>query len=179
MIVVIFDIYLWLEDTQIYPILYIHNQMACIDLFTTAYTIENTITIIALLLQLCLRLYLRFVKKIKSSNEILSIKFILFLLLSTFSYFLPPPESSRTVFIELGIPFAIFLTTILFDHSGIYQFFMEKHPKFCNVTSAIWHLMVQLYIKAKEFIQYMCNIIQEIFLNSFRSNQINPYHVNQ
>ena len=72
--------------------------MACIDSFTTAYTIENIITIIALLLQLSLRLYLRFVKKIKSSNEILSIKFILFLLFSTLSYFLPPPESSRTVF---------------------------------------------------------------------------------
>ena len=100
MIVVTFDLYLWLENTQIYPILYINNQMACIDSFTTAYTIENIITIIALLLQLSLRLYLRFVKKIKSSNEILSIKFILFLLFSTLSYFLPPPESSRTVFLN-------------------------------------------------------------------------------
>ena len=179
MIVVTFDLYLWLENTQIYPILYIHNQMACIDLFTTAYTIENTITIIALLLQLSLRLYLRFVKKIKSSNEILSIKFILFLLFSTFSYFLPPPESSRTVFIELGIPFAIFLTTVLFDHSGIYQFFMEKHPNFHNATTAIWHLMVQFYIKAKEFIHYVTTNFDEIRHDLFRSNQIHPYHVNQ
>ena len=179
MIVVTFDLYLWLENTQIYPILYINNQMACIDSFTTAYTIENIITIIALLLQLSLRLYLRFVKKIKSSNEILSIKFILFLLFSTLSYFLPPPESSRTVFFELGIPFAIFLTTVLFDHSGINQFFMDKHPKIHDATTVIWHLMVQFYVKAKEFIYYMWNFIEEIFLHLFRSNQIHPYHVNQ
>lgn len=82
-------------------------------------------------------------------------------------------------FFELGIPFAIFLTTVLFDHSGINQFFMDKHPKIHDATTVIWHLMVQFYVKAKEFIYYMWNFIEEIFLHLFRSNQIHPYHVNQ
>ena len=151
--------------------------MQCNDLFAPANIIDITIAIAALLLQLSLRLYLRFVKKIQSSNEILSIKFILFLLLSYGFLFLPPPETSRSIVIFSIMPFAIMITTILFDHSGINQFFMERHPNFRDATTAIWHLMVQLYIKVKEWILLTWNTLQELFLNLIRSNQIQPYDV--
>ena len=65
-IVVCFDIYLWLNDTIIYPIFYVLNLTHCIDVFTPAYIFEIAIAITAILLQLSLRLYLRFVKKIQS-----------------------------------------------------------------------------------------------------------------
>ena len=177
MLVVACDIYLWLSDTIIYPIYYIQNLMYCIDVSTPAYIFEITITITALLLQLCLRLYLRFVKKIQSSNEILSIKFIIFLLFGTVSYLFPPPESSQNIFIIYAIPYAIMITTLIFDHSGINQFFMERHPNFRDATTAIWHLMVQLYIMVKEWILFTCNTLRELFLNLIRSNQIQPYDV--
>ena len=151
--------------------------MQCDDLYAPANIIDITIAITALLLQLSLRLYLRFVKKIQSSNEIMSFKFNFFLLLSYGFLLLPPPESSRSIVIFSIIPFDIMITTILFDHSGMNQFFMERHPNFRDTTAAIWHLMVQFYIKVKEWIILTCNTLQELFLNLIRSNQIQPYNV--
>ena len=176
-IVACFDLYLWLNDTVIYPVFYILNLMQCDDLYAPANIIDITIAITALLLQLSLRLYLRFVKKIQSSNEIMSFKFNFFLLLSYGFLLLPPPESSRSIVIFSIIPFDIMITTILFDHSGMNQFFMERHPNFRDTTAAIWHLMVQFYIKVKEWIILTCNTLQELFLNLIRSNQIQPYDV--
>ena len=159
-IVVCFDLYLWLNDTIIYPILYVLNLTHCIDILTPAYIFEIAIAIAAILLQLSLRIYLRFVKKIQSSNELLSIKFVLFLLLSYVSLLFPQPDSSRGFFISVAMPFAIMITTLLFDHSGINQFFMERHPKFFDATTAIWHLMVQLYIEVKEWLLVTWNTLQ-------------------
>ena len=174
-IVVCIDLYLWLNDTIINPVFVILNLMHCIDVFTPDGIIEITIAITALLFQFSLRLYLRFVKKIQSSNEIMSFKFFLILLLSYVVLFLPLPESSRSIVIFIIIPYAIMITTILFDHFGINQFFMERHPNFRDATTAIWHLMMQLYIKVKEWIVLTWNTIQELFLNLIRSNQIQPY----
>ena len=109
----------------------------------------------------------------------MSFKFFLILLLSYVVLFLPLPESSRSIVIFIIIPYAIMITTILFDHSGINQFFMERHPNFRNATTAIWHLMVQLYIDVKEWLLVTSNTLQELFLNLIRSNQIQPYDVPQ
>ena len=176
-IVVCIDLCLWLKDTIINPVFVILNLMHCTDVFTPDGIIEITIAITALLFQFSLRLYLRFVKKIQSSNEIMSFKFFLILLLSYVVLFLPLPESSRSIVIFIIIPYAIMITTILFDHSGINQFFMERHPNFRDTTTTIWHSMVQLYIKVKELILFTCNNIRELFHNLTRSHQIQPYDV--
>ena len=176
-IVLCSDLYLLLKDTVIYPIFYILNLMHCIDVFASAHIIDITIAITGLLLQLSLRLYLRFVKKIQSSNEILSFKFILLILLGYASLLFPSPESSRSSVILYGITYAIVFTTILFDHSGINHFFMERHPTFRDASTAIWYLMVQLHIKLKEWLYLTWDTLQELFHDLFRSNQIQPYDV--
>ena len=68
-------------------IVLIQNVMKCIQMSSSDFLIDIIIDIGACLLQLSLRLYLKFVKKIISSNELLSIKFILLLIFVSFSYF--------------------------------------------------------------------------------------------
>ena len=128
-------------------------------------------------LQFTLRLYLKFVKNISSSNELLSIKFILILIFIDISYFLPLPENSQSYVPPFVVICAILLTTIIFDHSGFNQYFMEDHHNFRDAAAAIWHLMNQLYIGAKEFLQTTWINLQVIFLNLYRTNQIQPHDV--
>ena len=166
MIVVCFNIFLWLKAVQIYPIIFIQNHMNCIDIFSADYIIDIIIGTAASILQLSLRLYLKYVKKIKSSNELLSIKFILVVLSCTISYLLPLPDSSLSYLPPLAIILAIMITIVIFDHSGLNQYFMENHPYF---RSALSHLMV--------YFQSKCNHLQNVFLDFCRTNQIHPYEV--
>ena len=138
--------------------------MESVDLTTPDYLIDIIIATFAVLLQLSLRLYLRFVKKIMLSNELLSIKFFLVLLICNISYLLPLPKSSQSFFPPYAIIFAIILTIILFDHDGFNHYFMENHPNCCRLTLALWHVMDGIHSKAKNFQNF----------NWMRSNQILP-----
>ena len=142
--------------------------MKCIDIFSADYIIDIIIGTAASILQLSLRLYLKYVKKIESSNELLSIKFILIVFSCTISYLLPLPESSLSYLPPLAIILAIMFTIVIFDHSGLNQYFMENHP-YCR--SALSHLMVQF--------QATWNHLQNVFLNLCRTNQIHPYEVTE
>ena len=155
----------------------IQNIMKCIQVSSPDYLIDIIIDVGACLLQLSLRFYLKFVKKITSSNELLSIKFILILSFVSISYFLPFPESSQSFAAPFIVIFAIMFTTIIFDHSGFNQFFMEDHQNFQDATLAIWHVMDHFYIGAKDFLHTTWNELQVIFLNLCRTNQIQPYDV--
>ena len=159
-----FQLFIWIKGITIYPILYIQNNMESVDLTTPDYLIDIIIATFAVLLQLSLRLYLRFVKKIVLSNELLSIKFFLVLLICNISYLLPLPKSSQNFFPPYAIIFAIIITIILFDHDGFNHYFMENHPKCCRVTLAFWHVMDGIHSKAKKFQDF----------NWLRSSQILP-----
>ena len=111
--------------------------MKCIDILSADYIIDIIIGTAASILQLSFRLYLKYVKKIESSNELLSIKFILIVFSCTISYLLPLPESSLSYLPPLAIILAIMFTIVIHDHSGLNQYFMENHP------SALSHPMVQ------------------------------------
>ena len=155
----------------------VQNVMKCIDVLSPDYLTDIIIDVAASLLQLSLRLYLKFVKKINSSNELLSVKFILILLFVCISYFLPPPESSQSYSPPFAIILAIMLTTIIFDHSGFNRYFMKEHCKFRGITSAVWYSMVQHCIKAKALLFIIWNYVKGIFLNLWGTNQIQPHEV--
>ena len=70
-----FNLFLWLTEVKLYPIMLVQNVMKCIDVLSPDYLTDIIIDVVAALLQLGLRLYLKFVKKNNSSNELLSIKF--------------------------------------------------------------------------------------------------------
>ena len=79
-IVLIFDVFLWFANVEIFPVYFIRNDLTSLDIFALDFIADILIAISALSLQLSCRLYLRFVKQITESNEILSIKIILLLL---------------------------------------------------------------------------------------------------
>ena len=172
-----FNLFLWLTEVKIYPIMLVQNVMRCIDVLSPDYLTDIIIDVVAALLQLGLRLYLKFVKKNNSSNELLSIKFILILIFVSISYFFPLPESSQSFVPPFAIILAMTLTTIIFDHSGFNRYFMEDHPSFRDFTSAIWHLIIKLYRKAKAFFLITWNYVKAIFLNMWGPNQIQPHEV--
>ena len=145
------------------------------DQYSPDYMFDALVDITASFLQLSLRLYLKFIKKISSSNELLSIKYLQIFV--DISYFLPLPENSQSYVPPFVVICAILLTTIIFDHSGFNQYFMENHQNFRAATAAIWHLMNQFYIGAKNFLLTTWNDLQVIFLNLCRTNQIHPYDV--
>ena len=155
----------------------IQNVMKCMDQYSPDYMFDALVDMTASFLQLSLRLYLKFIKKISSSNELLSFKFILILIFVDISYFLPLPENSQSYVPPFVVICAILLTTIIFDHSGFNQYFMENHQNFRAATAAIWHLMNQFYIRVKDFLHTTWNDLQVIFLNLCRANQIQPYDV--
>ena len=155
----------------------IQNVMKCIDQFSPDYMFDAIVDTITSVLQLSLRLYLKFVKKINSSNELLSIKVMVVLFIVSISYFFPLPESSQSYVVPFIVIYSIMLTTIIFDHSGFNQYFMEDHQNFRDAVAAIWHVMNLFYIGAKDFLQTTWNELQVIFLNLCRTNQIQPYDV--
>ena len=63
-----FNLFLWLTEVKIYPIMLVQNVMRCIDVLSPDYLTDVIIDVIAALLQLGLRLYLKFVQKIHLSK---------------------------------------------------------------------------------------------------------------
>ena len=161
-----------MTEVKIYTVHWIENTVDEIDKSSPDFLFDTIIDISSCLLQLIYRLYLKYVKGIKKSNEILSIKFVLILIFGALSNFLPSPESSQDIMLPYAVLYNIMLATIIFDHSGFNQFFMESHPNFNAVSSAIWRLMVLSCYKSKEFLTSAWNTVKLIFLNLYRPNEV-------
>ena len=128
-IVLIFDVFLWFTIDEIFPVYFIRNDLASLDTFALDFIADILLAISALSLQLSFRLYLRYIKQITESNEILSTKIILLLLSIYFSYFLPLPSTSQGFISPYAFVLAMVPTLIIYDHFGFRRFFMENHPK--------------------------------------------------
>ena len=122
------------------------------------------ISLIALSMQLYLRFYLKFIKNVQQSNELLSNKLIIFLIANHVScLFSPLPEDSRSFIIPMSITCTLCPIIILFDHSGFYNFFVEKHPLFKKANSNTKNIIQHFHIK-----------IVNVFV---KTNKIRPYNV--
>ena len=148
-IVLIFDILLWFASVEIYPIHFIKNSLASLDTSGVDFIADILLAIFALSLQLGFRLYLRYVKQITESNEILSIKIILVLLSCYFSYFLPLPSTSQGFISPYAFVLAMVPTLIMYDHFGFRTFFMENHPK----LKTVFLLACEFFMKYSNKIQ--------------------------
>ena len=127
-IVLIFDVFLWFANVEIFPVYFIRNDLTSLDIFALDFIADILLAISALSLQLSFRLYLRFVKQIIESNEILSIKIILLLLSCYLSYLLPLPATSQDYLPPYALILAMVPTMVIYDHNGFRKFFMENHP---------------------------------------------------
>ena len=173
-------LFLWSKDITIYPVYFIENNLGCLDLTTSDWIIDTVISSTSLLLQLGFRLYLKYVKKMDESNDLISLKLIVFLICSYLSVVIfPLPTNASSYTIPFFLSFSISPTIILFNHSGLNQFFMENHPSFQAATSAVWHLMVQSYFKCKNLLSTSWDFLQENVLNICRSNQVQPYPISE
>ena len=160
--VISFDLFLWQEDGTIYIVHIIENNIQCIKTTSLAWIADVSISLMALSLQVCLRLYLKCFKNVHQSNEILSNKLVFFLFVSYLSDILTPlPEDSHSFIIPMTIINLLAPTIIMLDHSGFYNFCIERHPKvkraltfikecFCHCYSKI----VDLYVKSNKIKPY-------------------------
>ena len=164
-----------MAEVKIYTVHLIENSVDKIDKFSPDYLFDTVLDISSTLLQLVHRLYLKYVWGIEKSNEILSIKYVLILIFAALSNFLPSPESSQDIMLPLAILYTIMLTTIIFDHSGFNQFFMEIHPNFYSVSLAIRHLLVFSYNKSKKCLTSTWNTMKLMFLNLCRPHEVQIY----
>ena len=168
------------KDVTIYPVYFIENNLGCADFTTSDWIIDTVISSTSLLLQLGFRLYLKYVKKMDESNDLISLKLIIFSICSYLSSVIfPLPTNAQSVTIPFFLSYSIPPTMILFNHSGLNQFFMKNHPSFQAATSAIWHLLVQSYFKSKNVLSTSWYSLQENVLNICRSNQVQPYPISE
>ena len=121
--------FIWYSNSTIYPIHLVANNLFLINTYGTDFIADVILSLSALMMQMGLRLYLRYVEQITESNEILSKKIILLLLLCNVSFFLPLPATSHEFLPPYAFVFATCPTLVLYDHFGFRTFFMENHPK--------------------------------------------------
>ena len=141
------DMFLWFTNVEIYPTYFIRNELSLLDTSSVDFVADILLALSALSLQLSFRLYLRFVKQITESNEILSTKIILLLLSIYFSYFLPLPSTSQGFISPYAFVLAMVPTLIIYDHFGFRGFFMEKHPKLKKIFLAVCDIFRKYYNK--------------------------------
>ena len=134
------DMFLWFTNVEIYPTYFIRNELSLLDTSSVDFVADILLALSALSLQLSFRLYLRFVKQITESNEILSTKIILLLLSIYFSYFLPLPSTSQGFISPYAFVLAMAPTLIIYDHFGFRRFFMENHPTLKKIFLAVCDL---------------------------------------
>ena len=150
------------------------------DLTSFDWIIDTVISCTSLILQFGFRLYLKYVKKMDESNDLISLKLIIFSICSYLSgVIFPLPTNAQSVTIPFFLSCSIPPTMMLFNHSGLNQYFMEIHPSFQAATSAIWHLMVQSYFECKNVLSTSWYSLQENVLNICRSNQVQPYPISE
>ena len=174
--------FLWSTNTTIYPFFFIENNLRCVVMTSLDWILDTVLSCTALFLQLGFRLYLKYMKKMNESNDLITIKLLIFvmctyLILAIFP--LPSNSKSFAYNISILLIYSSSPTLILFDHQGFNKFFMESHPTIQTATSAIWHLLVQCYFKCKDVSSNFWYTIQENVLNVCRSNQIQPYPISE
>ena len=148
------------------------------DLTSFDWIIDTAMSCTSLILQLGFRLYLKYVKKMDESNDLISLKLIVFSICSyLIGVIFPLPTNAQSVTIPFFLSYSISPTIILFNHSGLNQFFMENHPSFQAATFAVWHLMVQSYFQCKNGLSTSWYSLQENVLNICRSNQVQPFPI--
>ena len=164
LIVLAFDLFLFGKCVTVYTIHFIYDNIHLIRTTSLDWIADIFISLIALSMQLCLRFYLKFIKNVQQSNELLSNKLIIFLIANHVScLFSPLPEDSRSFIIPMSITCTLCPIIILFDHSGFYNFFEEKHPRLKTANLNIMKLIHQFHIK-----------IANLFV---KTNRIRPYSV--
>ena len=174
------DIFLWSTDTTIYPIFFIENNLSCVVMTSLDWTLDTVLSCTALFLQLSFRLYLKYKKKMNESNDLITIKLLVFVMYASLILAIfPLPSNSKSFAYNISILliYSSSPTLILFDHQGFNQFFMESHPTIQTATSTVWHLMVQCYFKFKEVSLNFWYAFQENVLNVCRSNQVQPHSI--
>ena len=170
---------LWSSDTTIYPIFFIENNFNCVVMTSLDWTLDTVLSCTAIFLQLSFRLYLKYVKKMNESNDLITIKLLVFVMCASLIVAIFPLPSSKSFAYSISILliYSSSPTLILFDHQGFNQFFMESHPTIQTATSAIWHLMVKCYFKCKDVSLNFWYAFQENLQNVCRSNQVQPYSI--
>ena len=143
--------FIWYSNSTIYPIHLVANNLFLINTYGTDFIADVILSLSALMMQMGLRLYLRYVKQITESNEILSKKIILILLLCNISFFLPLPATSQEFLPPYAFVFAMCPTMVLYDHFGFRRFFMENHPK-----------LDRAYLVLREFSNTFLNKVQPL-----------------
>ena len=121
--------FIWYSNSTIYPIHLVENNLFLINTYGSDFIADVLLSLSALMMQMGLRLYLRYVKQITESNEILSKKIILILSLCNISFFLPLPATSQEFLPPYALVFATCSTLVFVDHFGFRRFFLEYHPK--------------------------------------------------
>ena len=99
--------FIWYSNSTIYPIHLVENNLFLINTYGIDFIADVILSLSALMMQMGLRLYLRYVEQITESNEILSKKIILLLLLCNVSFFLPLPATSQEFLPPYAFVFAM------------------------------------------------------------------------
>ena len=140
----------------------LQNNIQSVKTTSLSWIADIFISLSALSLQACLRFYLKCFKNVQKSNEIITNKLICFLIVSYLSDFLTPlPKDSQSFIVPMSILCVSAPTIILLDHSGFYNFCLDRHPlvkrtisyfndSFCHCYSKI----IDLYVKSNKIEPY-------------------------
>ena len=161
---------LWLEDIKVWPISLLENNAdpSSTDFYSVDVVINASFYTIGIYLQLFLRLYLRWMKKIQDANtELISIKVWIIQYMLYLSYYLIFYEkwSGMDNLVMILQNFMVPIV-ILFNHSGFKNHYMSNHPDVQDALNAIWHILSVCYFQALDYLSNFC-----------RSNQIQPHNV--
>ena len=130
--------------------------------------IDTSLYTIGMSIQLLLRLYIRYIKKVQNANtELISIKvWIIYFIMYT-SYCLAVYEKwDGMVDLTMILQYIVIPLLILFNHSGFKNYYMSNHPGVQDALNAIWHILSVCYFK-----------VSNVLRNFRRSNQIHPHDV--
>ena len=98
------DIFLWSTDTTIYPIFFIENNLSCVVMTSLDWTLDTVLSCSALFLQLSFRLYLKYKKKMNESNDLITIKLLVFVMYASLILAIfPLPSNSKSFAYNISI----------------------------------------------------------------------------
>ena len=161
---------LWLEDVTVFTRLIFEKNFdpSNFDHMSVDVIIDTSLYTIGMSIQLLLRLYIRYIKKVQNANtELISIKvWIIYFIMYT-SYCLAVYEKwDGMVDLTMILQYIVIPLLILFNHSEFKNYYMSNHPGVQDASNAIWHLLSVCYFKLSNVLSNFC-----------RSNQIHPHDV--
>ena len=161
-----------MSNTTVYTIILMKDNLNPSNLDATSIdcTLDTVVFTMGIFVQLMLRLYLRFIKKIKQSDcELISIKvLIVHIFIYFLSYLFLFANWNSIDEVMMVLQYIVIPILILSCHPGFNQFYMSNHPNFRDTTNVIWHHISIVY-----FGIWDCLSTTDIF----RSNQIQPHNV--